>query len=194
VVTDEEHEQRARQDLAREEADLVARIAAGDHGAPVAELYNRYAARLYGFGLQLLGNPGLAEEVVQETFVRLWRTAGRFDPARGSVGGYMFVMARSVAEDVRKRPSSRVLAAAEEVDPPEVPDDVDRLMDGLVVREALDSLSPTHRGVLSLAYDEGLTQSEIAKQLSIPLGTVKTRMFHGLRALRVALQERSFDV
>jgi RNA polymerase sigma-70 factor, ECF subfamily len=193
-VSGVEHEQQAREQLAREEADLVARIAAGDHGLPVAELYNRYAGRLYGFGLQLLRDPGLAEEVVQETFVRLWRTAGRFDPARGSVGAYLFVMARSVAADVRKRPSSRILAGAEDVDPPPVEDDVDRLMEGLVVREALDSLAPTHREVLSLAYDKRMTQSEIAQQLAIPLGTVKTRMFHGLRALRAALQQRSFDV
>jgi RNA polymerase sigma-70 factor, ECF subfamily len=63
-----------------------------------------------------------------------------------------------------------------------------------VVREALDSLGPAQRDVLSLAYDHGLTQSEIAHRLAIPLGTVKTRMFHGLRALRAALQQRAFDV
>jgi RNA polymerase sigma-70 factor, ECF subfamily len=183
-----------RERAAREEADLVAQIAAGDHGAPVVELYRRYARRLYGFGLRLLGDPGLAEEVVQETFVRLWRTAARFDPARGSLGGYMFVMARSVAADVRKRPSSRVLAPVEDADLPPVEDNLDRLMESLVVREALDSIGPAQRDVLSLAYDQGLTQSEIAQRLSIPLGTVKTRMFHGLRAMRAALKQRAFDV
>ena len=68
--------------VAVEEAALVARIAAGDIGAPVAELYRRYGRRLYRFGVKHLGNEGLAEEMVQETFVRLWRTAGRFDAAK----------------------------------------------------------------------------------------------------------------
>ena len=65
--------------VAAEEAGLVARTASGDVGAPVAELYRRYGRRLYRFGVKHLGNEGLAEEMVQETFVRLWRTAGRFD-------------------------------------------------------------------------------------------------------------------
>jgi RNA polymerase sigma-70 factor, ECF subfamily len=181
-------------DLAREEAALVARIAAGDHGLPVAELYRRYAGRIYGFTLRLLHDPGLAEEAVQETFVRLWRSAGRFDPSRGTVGAFLFVMARSVAADVRKRPSAQILAATGEIELPAVDDDVDRLMESLVVREALDSIGAPQRDVLSLAYDQGMTQTEIAERLAIPLGTVKTRMYHGLRALRVALQKRAFDV
>jgi RNA polymerase sigma-70 factor (ECF subfamily) len=184
-----------RDRLAGEDAELVARMAQGDHGAPVAELFRRYSGRLYGFSVRLMGDPGLAEEVVQETFVRLWRTAGRFDPNRGTVGAYLFVMARSVAADVRKRPSAKLLASpVEEGDLPTGVDDMDRLTERLVVREALDSIGPAQREVLSLAYDQGMTQSEIAGRLEIPLGTVKTRMFHGLRAMRTALQQRSFDV
>ena len=80
----------------------------------MTELYGRYGRRLYRFGVQALGNNGLAEEMVQETFVRLWRTAGRYDPKRASVGTYLFVIARSVALDVRKRPSSRELLPVEE--------------------------------------------------------------------------------
>jgi RNA polymerase sigma-70 factor (ECF subfamily) len=87
--------------LAAQEAELVAQMAAGDAGAPVAELYRRYGRRLYRFGMQVLGDQGLAEEMVQESFVRLWRTAGRFDRARGSVGAYLFVIARSAAADIR---------------------------------------------------------------------------------------------
>ena len=79
--------------LADEEAGLVARVAAGDTGAPMTELYRRYAGRLYRYGLQALGDGGLAEEMVQESFVRLWRTAGRFDPARGSVAAYVVAAA-----------------------------------------------------------------------------------------------------
>jgi RNA polymerase sigma-70 factor (ECF subfamily) len=171
---------------AREEAGLVAQIAAGDTGAPMAELYRRHAGRLYRYGLQALGDAGLAEEVVQECFVRLWRTAGRFDPARGSVAAYLIVIGRSVAADVRKRPSSRRVEQLEEALLPPQLDSVDQILSGLVVREAVDSLSPAHRQVIMLA-EAGLTQSQIAARVGLPLGTVKTRTFHALRALRAAL-------
>ena len=179
--------------LAAEEADLVARIAAGDVGVPVAELYRRYGKRLYRFGVQMLGNGGLAEEMVQETFVRLWRTSGRFDAGKASVGTYLYVIARSVAADIRKRPSSRPLLPVEDVDVPPQPDSVDQILDGMIIREALESLGQGHAQVLRLAQDEGLTQSQIAERLGLPLGTVKTRMFHGIRAMRAALAERGFN-
>jgi len=175
--------------LAREEAHLVAQVAAGDIDAPMAELYRRYAGRLYRYGMQALGDAGLAEEMVQECFVRLWRTAGRFDPARGSVAAYIIVIGRSVAADVRKRPSSRPLEQLEETQLPPQLDSVDEILSGLMVREALDSLSEAHQQVLMLA-ETGLTQSQIATQLGLPLGTVKTRIFHALRALRATLAKR----
>lgn len=180
--------------LARDDADLVAQIAAGDLGAPVNELYRRYGPRLYRFGLHLLGDAGLADELVQECFVRLWRTAGRFDIGRGSVSAYMFVMARSIAADLHKRPSSRPLAPVDEAQVPAQPDSADRIVDSLAVHDALDSLSAAHREVLMLVHGEGLTQPQIAERLGLPLGTVKTRMFHGLRALKIALAERGYDV
>src|ERR1700735_4221143 len=123
----------------RQDSDLVAQIAAGDIDEPVAELYRRYGARLYRFGVQLLGDNGLAEEMVQECFVRLWRTAGRFDISRGTVAAYLHVMARSIAADLRKRPSSRPLAAVDEEQTPARPDDADRIVDTLAVQDALDS-------------------------------------------------------
>jgi len=175
--------------LAREEAGLVAQVAAGDTGAPMTELYRRYAGRLYRYGLQALRDGGLAEEMVQECFVRLWRTAGRFDPARGSVAAYLIVIGRSVAADVRKRPSSRRLEQLDEAEVPPQQDSVDQILSGLMVREAVDSLGPAHRQVIMLA-EAGLTQSQIADRLGLPLGTVKTRTFHALRALRSALDKR----
>ena len=178
---------------ARDDADLVAQIAAGDIDDPVAELYRRYAGRLYRFGIQLLGDSGLAEELVQECFLRLWRTAGRFDISRGTVAAYLFVMARSIAADLRKRPSSRPLAPVEEEQVPARPDDADRIVASLAVQDALDSLSTAHREVLLLVHREGLTQTQIAERLDVPLGTVKTRMFHGLRALKTALAQRGYD-
>ena len=179
--------------LARDDAELVAQIAAGDIEEPVAQLYRRYGGRLYRFGIQLLGDGGLAEELVQECFVRLWRTAGRFDISRGTVAAYLFVMGRSIAADLRKRPSSRPLAAVDEEQVPAQPDDADRIVASLAVHDALDSLSAAHREVLMLVHGEGLTQTQIAERLGVPLGTVKTRMFHGLRAMKTALAERGYD-
>ena len=178
--------------LAAEEASLVARVAAGDRGAPLAELYRRYEGRLYGLGLRLLGDPGLAEELVQETFVRLWRNAPRFDAARGSVSTFVFTLARRIAIDLWRRPSSRPFAP-----PPDelvAPGDaMDRLVVGLTVRDALESLSPAHREVLELSYSGDLKQTEIAERLGLPLGTVKTRTYYALRALKLALEERGLD-
>ena len=177
---------------AAEEAALVAEIAAGDVGAPVTELYRRYGKRLFRFGVQMLGNNALAEEMVQDCFVRLWRSAGRYDPERASVGTFLFVIARSAALDLRKRPSSRELLPLEEVYTPPQFDHVEQVLDSLIMREALDTLTVAHRQVLRLAYDQDLTQSHIAERLGLPLGTVKTRMFHAMRALRAALDERGF--
>ena len=179
--------------LTHEDADLVAKVAAGDFGDPVAELYRRYAGRLYRLGFQLLGDAGLAEELVQECFVRLWRTAGRFDTGRGTVAAYMFVMGRSIAADLRKRPSSRPFRPVEEAQVPAQPDSADRIVEALMMQDALDSLSAAHRKVLMLVRDEGLTQLQIAERMGLALGTVKTRMFHGMRALRAALAERGYD-
>jgi RNA polymerase sigma-70 factor, ECF subfamily len=173
-----------------EEAGLVAQIAAGDIEVPMTELYRRYSKRLYCFGMQVLGDSGLAEEMVQESFVRLWRTAGRFEASRASVSTYLYIIARSTAADIRKRPSSRPLLPVEGADAPPQADSADQIIDGLIVHEALGTLSPAHREVLRLAHDEDLTQSQIAERLGLPLGTVKTRMFHGMRALRTALAER----
>jgi RNA polymerase sigma-70 factor, ECF subfamily len=178
--------------LALDDGDLVAQIAAGDIGAPMAELYRRYSGRLYRYGWQALRDSGLAEEMVQECFVRLWRNAGQFDPARGAVAAYLIVIGRSVAADIRKRPSSRPLEQLEEARLPPQLDSVDEILSSLMVREALDSLSPAHQQVLTLA-GEGLTQTQIAARLELPLGTVKTRAFHAMRALRAALARQGFD-
>lgn len=181
-----------RGQIAVEEANLVAQMAAGNVGAPTAELYRRYGRPLYRFGVQMLGDKGLAEEMVQECFVKLWRTSGRFDESKASVATYMFMIARSVAADLRKRPSSRQQLGFDDAFLPPQPDDIDRLLDALVVHEAFDTLSSAHAQVLRLAHHENLTQSEIAERLSLPLGTVKTRMFYGMQALRTALAERGF--
>ncbi len=178
-------------DVDAEEADLLARAAAGDHEPTLRALYRRYETRLYGFGLRILGDRGLAEELVQESFVRLWQSAPRFDPERGTVRALLFTIARRVAADLRRRPSSRQFAR--EADEAGVEARADEVLLSVTVREAMMSLSPAHREVLVLAYDHDLRLTDIAARLELPLGTVKTRCFYALRALRQALGERGYE-
>src|SRR5438132_7502144 len=178
--------------LAAEEAALVARVASGDAGAPLKELYRRYEARLYGLGLRLLGDPGLAEELVQETFVRVWRNAGRYERGRGSVSTFVFTIARRIAVDLWRRPSSRPFAPPPD-DSAAPGDAVERVIVQLAVRDALDSLSAAHREVLELSYAQDMRQADVAARLGIPVGTVKTRTYHALRSLKAALEERPVD-
>ena len=156
-------------------------------------LYRRYERRLYGFGLRLLGgNSGLAEELVQESFTRLWQSARRFDRERGTVRALLFTIARRVAADLLRRPSSRAFAPEPE-DAAAFDARADEILLAVTVRDAMMSLSPAHREVLELIYDEDLKLGEIACKLDVPLGTVKTRAFYALRAMRVALRDRGFD-
>lgn len=181
-----------------EEATLVAQLAEGQAGA-INELYDRYARPLYGLGMRLLGDQGLAEEMVQDTFVRLWRSAPRFDPGQASVKTYIYTLARRAAIDLQRRPASRPVAGAdlEEVDQgatgPSDPtaDQFDQLVSGLEIRAALETLKANHRQVLELYYLEDLPQAQIAERLGIPVGTVKTRTYYALRQLKLELEERS---
>lgn len=188
-------ERRTGEIVAAEEAAMLARVAGGDRGEPLEELFRRYAGRLYALGLVLLGDDGLAEELVQESFVRVWRQATRFDPARGSVTTFVFALARRIAVDLWRRPSSRPLLAGMAVDPApaQSADPAPEVVDGMVVRRALDALSPAHREVIELSYGGGLTQAEIARRVGVPLGTVKTRTYHALRALKQQLESQGVD-
>ena len=170
---------------------LLARVAAGDRGEPLIELYERYARPVYRLALRMTGDRHHAEEVVQETFLRLWRSAAGFDATQSSVRSFVFLLARRVTIDFHRRASARPPAVSDDAEATEalttVPagdDDMDRLLTGLEVRAALETLSDKHREVLHLGYDEGLSQSQIARRLEVPLGTVKTRTFHALRELR----------
>lgn len=174
------------------EAELLTLVAAGDTGEPLRRLYDRYERPLYGLGVQLLRQPGLAEELVQETWLRVWRSASRFDPERGTVRTFVFTIARRVAVDLWRRPSSRVFAP-ELQDAVAVEARVDEVLLSVTVREAMSSLSPAHREVLELVYDEDLKLADVAARLRIPLGTVKTRVHHALRALRRELTEDDFS-
>ncbi|HEY6398381.1 MAG TPA: sigma-70 family RNA polymerase sigma factor, partial [Solirubrobacteraceae bacterium] len=173
------------------DAGLLIRIAAGDAGDPMAALYDRYAGRIYSLGKRLLRDEGLADELVQETFVRVWRAAGRFDPARGSASAFIFALAKNLAIDLRRRPSSRAL---EEL--PEsvgLADNIDELVLGLTMQQALADISESQREVLTALYAHGERAVDVAERLGIPAATVRTRAFHGLRALAASLERLGFE-
>jgi RNA polymerase sigma-70 factor (ECF subfamily) len=174
-----------------EAALLLAAGTAGGEGREKAfrEVSRRYERRLFGLGLSLLGDRGLAEELVQEASIRLWRNAASYDPRRGSPSAFIFTIARRMAVDIWRRPSSRPFLPEVEVDPTR-DDDFDKLVRSLTVRDALESLSGQHREVLELSYQGDLTQAEIAHRLGVPLGTVKSRTYNALRSFKRALQER----
>ena len=181
-------------DADREEAALLLAVGHGDRDLALPELYRRYERRLFGLGIRLLGDAGLAEELVQETFLRVWRTAYRFDPARGTATAFVLTIARRLAIDLWRRPSSRPLhASPEEEEAAGVDETIDRLLLQLTVRDALDSLPAAHREVLELSYRSDLTQTEVAARLGVPLGTVKSRAYHALRAFRGAIKQRGID-
>jgi RNA polymerase sigma-70 factor (ECF subfamily) len=175
--------------VAGEEARLLALVAAGQRDEPLVELYSRYAKRVYGLGLRLLGDQGLAEDLVQETFLRLWRSAPRFDPDRATVRTFLFTIARRAAVDLWRRRRDRIEAAGSEVEPVVEDEAFEALLVSLDVRDALDELSAKHREVLELHYRGDLTQQQISERLEVPLGTVKTRTYHALRALKGKLEE-----
>jgi RNA polymerase sigma-70 factor, ECF subfamily len=163
-----------------------------DPGA-ASDLYARFAPRIFGLGMVMLGNPSQAEDLVQDTFVKVWRTAGSYDASRGSVDTWILLIARSLAVDLIRR---RVLEAKtmagqagreESLEPG--PDERAETHDlSERARRAMESLSPGQRAALELAYFGGKTSAEVAELEGIPVGTAKTRIRTALFRLREALE------
>lgn len=170
---------------------LLTAVGRGDAGAPLAALYDRFSPRLYGLGRRLLNDDGLAQELVQETFVRVWRVADRFDDNRGTASAFIFAIARNLAVDLYRRPSSRVMDELPTWGA--VADQADRLLVGMTVREALLDLSAAHREVLEALYVRGERSVDVAERLGVPAATVRTRSFHALKSLGECLARRGVD-
>ena len=172
-------------------ASLLARIAQGDRDA-FSRFYDVFAGLALGLIRRILRDPAASEEVLQEVFWQVWQDAGRYDPGRGSPEAWLVMRAKTRAIDrlraIRRRdrtfvaPVDDALAASAADAPAENPG-VAAERRGLV-RSALDELPEPQRRVVELAFFEGLTQSEIAKRLGEPLGTVKTLARLGLERLR----------
>src|SRR5512142_369518 len=141
---------------------------------------------LFRFGVHVLHDQGLAEEMVQETFIRFCQRAGSYDASRGPVRGWLFTMAKSAAVDIARRPSSRPFLPVEDFQLPPQYDSVDQALTVLAVDQVLDKLPSIYGDVMRLIRD-GFTHSEIAERLGIPVGTVKSRMAKAAGTLRAEL-------
>ena len=175
-----------------EDVAILERLGGGDHDA-VRDLYRLYGGPLYALGVRMLRDFALAEDMVQETFVRLWRAAPGFDPAKGTPRAFIYTIGRRAAVDLIRRQRGIEAAPLEEDAATTSPEGREPEGEGLIasmdLHAALARLSAPQREVIDLAYVEDLSQSQIAARLELPLGTVKTRTFHALRTLRQALQE-----
>lgn len=163
--------------------------------AALGPIYDRHASLVYGLARSILRDPDEAEDLAQEVFLDLARKGG-FDARRGSLASYLATMTRSRALDrlrSRRRRSELLFEFAGSVPQASAdPSPLDRLADDEIARrtrEALAGLPERHRRVIEMAYFEGLSQSEIAAALDAPLGTVKTWVRMGLRALRDPLND-----
>lgn len=165
---------------------LVQSIAQGDERS-LAVLYDRYSGPVYSIALRVLHDPEAAEEVLQDTFLRLWQNAHGFDPSRGSLAGWLVVSARNraISRLRRRRPeSSDDLLEDSSMVPADFELNADVRQLESRVKTALASLPQEQRLALELAYFEGLTQSEIAERIREPLGTIKSRLRAALQTLR----------
>lgn len=157
----------------------------------VREAYAAYAGELYGFARRSLGDAGLAEEAVQETFLRAWRAGERFDPELGSLRTWLFAILRNVVIDLSRARAARPGVAEGGVEP-----SVEPLEEALLawqVEEAMRRIGEQHRQILVETYYRGRPYAEVAAELGVPEGTVKSRVYYGLRALKVALEEIGYE-
>ena len=158
----------------------------------VASLFDEHGKALLAYATRLTGDRGAAEDIVQDTLVRAWRHASDLTERAGSVRGWLLTVARNIATD---------RARARKARPPEVPespessprerDHAERVVDSVVVLDALEHLSPDHREVLEQVYINGLSVAETAAKLGIPAGTVKSRSYYALRMLREHFPDRT---
>ena len=178
-----------------EDPDLARRLKQRDPRA-MADLYDRYGRTAYALVFRIVRNEAVAEDLVQETFLRVWNRIHGFDDERGALGPWVLAVARNRAIDYLRSVDGRMAKNAFELDKMEQPvlftdfeGDILNLDRVRVLREAFEKLTPNQRLVLELAYYEGLSQTEMAERLKQPLGTVKTWVRTALKLLREQLGE-----
>jgi RNA polymerase sigma factor (sigma-70 family) len=170
--------------------DELARFRAGDPDA-VRVVYRAFGGLVFAVALRTLGSQDLAEEATQQTFVKAWRSAASYDPAR-ELAPWLATIARRTAIDLHRREARRAAEPLDDVTSAdlavvELPADVDRAYDVWAVRQAIDELPSDEREVVRLQHVEELTQAEVAERLGVPIGTVKSRSFRAHRRLAARL-------
>lgn len=180
----------------RDDLELHRRLASGDRGA-FDELYRRYSPSAYGLAYRITGQQVLAQDVVHDAFLALWRAPEAFDPARGAFRTFFLSLVHHRAVDTVRR-EERIRARQERasnLEPVAVEDHAEGVTDAAdladrrtEVRAALETLPPEQRQVLEMAYFGGRTQVQIAEETDIPIGTVKTRTLAAMRKLRRVLE------
>jgi RNA polymerase sigma-70 factor (ECF subfamily) len=145
--------------------------------------YDEHGGALFGYAINTLRNRPLAEDCVQETFLRAWKARSTFDPGRGGMRTWLFAIQRNVIVDLQRQQSrAPALVGGDEVHdaPAELPDTIDRL----AIIEALAKLSDEHRSAFVAIHIEGHSYIEVSERTGIPVGTLRTRVFYAVRALR----------
>jgi RNA polymerase sigma-70 factor (ECF subfamily) len=169
--------------MAETDQDLIAQVAAGDREA-FARLYDRYAPRVLGLILKIVRNRTDADDVLQEAFLQIWAKAASFDPGRSAPDVWIFLIGRSRALDRLRRLSAAPREGLER-SAPDAPDrGLERVEEAHQVQSALGHLPAEQREPIRLAFYHGLTHEQIARQLNVPLGTIKTRIRLGMGRLR----------
>ena len=181
-----------------DDASLLRDIQRGGRAA-FAALYDRHAPAAFGLAVKITGDRGIAEDVVQDAFLALWKQAPRFDPARGQVRSWLLTIVHHRAVDAVRRRAGRperalpegaeeYLAAAGRLE-----DEAEAAMDAAAVREAVRMIPEDQRKTVEMAYFAGMTHVEIAAATGVPLGTVKSRLRIGLEKLREQLRTRVLE-
>jgi RNA polymerase sigma-70 factor (ECF subfamily) len=157
----------------------------------MSDLYDRYGRLAYSLIYRVVRNTGAAEDLVQETFLRVWNRVQSFDETRGALGPWVLTVARNRAIDYLRSVDGKMSAGALELDRLETPMMFSNFDDGAVsldrariLKNAFEKLTPTQRQVIELAYFEGLSQTEMSERMKQPLGTIKTWVRSALKALR----------
>ena len=163
----------------------------GDADQSMRALLRAYGGGVYGFALKRLGDAGLAEEIVQDVMVRVWRNGSGFNHRRGSVRSWIYEIATNLVIDAHRRRTARpVLARYAGSDGADERESLELEILRWQVQEVLAQLRSEHREVISLIYFEELKIREVAERLRVPVGTVKSRCYYALESLRVALEEQ----
>jgi RNA polymerase sigma-70 factor (ECF subfamily) len=181
----------------KDDSELARRLKNRDPHA-MSDLYDRYGRIAYSLIFRVVRDTGVAEDLVQETFLRVWNRVHSFDQERGALGPWILTVARNRAIDYLRSVDGRMSAGSLELDRTEIPTLFSGLNDGALaldrarrLKSAFEKLNANQRTVIELAYFEGLSQTEMAERMKQPLGTIKTWVRTALKALREELAEKA---